>query len=272
MIFILIQFLIFQIHSQNWYRITTPHFEIYNEGKWQIQSLQMEVEKIYSLLKMNLSSFSPWMTKEKTKIYIFKDYDSYIKSEFKPPEWSKGLCFHKKRTIVVYYRKDIEDLSTTLIHELTHLYFEDFFIRKMKGPPVWLNEGFAVYMESLYKSDKSPWNISLFSFPPDKIVKFNTFTKIDVNQLKSDDEIAFWYLQSFGMVKYLYTVFGKPAFYKFNIELANNTDIEKALWNIYRISDWEIFEKRWFDWLSKIKNNKDFNFKPFKTIDFKSFN
>ncbi|MCX7641406.1 MAG: peptidase MA family metallohydrolase [Elusimicrobiales bacterium] len=256
----------------NWHRIETKNFNIYMEGKWQIQSISMEIEKIYSLLKMYLSSFSPWMLKEKTNIYIYQNYENYLKSEFKPPQWSKGLCFHKKRTIVVYYRDTLEDLLSTIIHELTHLYYEDFFLRKMKGPPIWLNEGLAVYMESIYKGNNSQWNKSLIFIPHDKIINFSSFIKTDINKLKSDEEIAFWYLQAFGMVKYLYSNFGKASFYKFNLEISNNITIEKSLWNIYRISDWEIFEKRWLDWIARLKKSQEFEFKPFKTIEFRIFN
>lgn len=271
MILLFTTILILKISSENWHRVENSHFEIYTEGRWQIPSLNMEMKKIYSLVNMNLSPFSPWMKKEKTKIYIFKDYESYLKSEFKPPHWSKGLCFHQKRTIVLYHRDSIEDLLSTIIHELTHLYFEDFFIRRMKTPPIWLNEGLAVYMESLYRGERSPWTNSLKSFPQDRVMRFDIFIKTDPHKLPTEQDIAFWYLQSYGMVRYLLS-FGRAAFYRFNLELLQNKEIEKALWEIYRISNWEIFEKRWTSWLSRIKDNNQFNFKPFKTIEFKRFN
>ncbi|MCX7905487.1 MAG: peptidase MA family metallohydrolase [Elusimicrobiales bacterium] len=272
MYFLILKLVMINLLSENWHRIESKNFEIYIEGKWQVQSIQLELEKIYSLVKMNLSHFSPWMLREKTKVYIFKTYETYLKSEFKPPPWSKGLCFHKQRKIVVYYKNTLEELLSTIVHELSHLYYEDFFLRKMKSPPLWLNEGLAVYMESLYKGFESQWDKSLISVPDYKIINFSDFVKKDLKQLKSDEEIAFWYLQAFGMVKYLYYNFGKTAFYRFNMEILNNTNIEKSLWNIYRINSLETFEKKWFEWLYTIKKSQSFEFKPFKNIEFKNFN
>ncbi|MGC8867387.1 MAG: peptidase MA family metallohydrolase [Elusimicrobiales bacterium] len=257
------------VYTQSWQRVETKHFEIYVEGNWTFPLAAMEVEKIYSILKMNLSPFAPWMIKENTKIYVFKNYDSYIKSPFKPPLWSKGLCLHKTRTVVVYYRKNIEDLGSTIIHELTHLYYEDFFIKKLKGPPIWLNEGLAVYMESLYLGDKSPWKISLKNAQKENFMSFADFIKADPTNIKSDSDIAWWYLQAYGIVRYLYTTFGKASFYRFSTDISNGKDVLKALWDIYRISDFEIFEKKWQDWLLRSKDEKEFEFKPFKAVEFK---
>ncbi len=177
-----ILFFVNLLYSEQWQRVDTKHFEVYIEGNWTLPTLSMEVEKIYSILRMNLSAFSPWMINESTKIYIFKNYESYIKSSFKPPKWSKGLCFHKTRTVVVYYRKSIEDLCSTIIHELTHLYYEDFFIKKLKNSPLWLNEGLAVYMESIYIGEKSQWNTSLINAPFERFLRFNSFFKTRAKQ------------------------------------------------------------------------------------------
>lgn len=270
--FLIFLFLMPELFSQTWHRTETNHFVIYIEGKWKIPAIEIELEKIYSILKFNVSSFSQWMLNEKTNIYIFKNQESYMKSEFRPPVWSKGLCFHKTRTIVVYYRQSIKDLSSTIIHELTHLYFEDFFIRKLNAPPLWLNEGLAVYMESLYQDNESQWKKSLMYAPKERFISFSSFVKTNPNDLKSDEDIAWWYLQAYGLVRYIYSNFSRAAFYRFVTDIAKGKKLEKALWDYYRIYDWENFEKRWYDWLQNIKNDEKFEFKPFKQMEFKNLN
>lgn len=270
--FVAIFFVVFNLYTQSWTRTETSHFDVYSEGKWAIPAFSMELEKIYSLMRMNLSPFAPWMLKEKTKIYVYRNHESYILSDFKPPKWSKGICIHSQRTIVVYYRDSIEDLLSTIVHELTHLYYEDFFLQKFKAPPLWLNEGFAVYMEYLFRQDKSPWYKALVHSNKSVFTNFEVFFKKNPNNLSSDEEVAYWYLQAFGIVKYLLNYFGRPTFYRFSLELSKGSSLETSLWKIYRFSDIAMFEKRWFDWLEKEKSQQDFNFKPFKSLEFKKFN
>lgn len=270
--FSLILFIIMKIFCQDWNRIETNHFDVYIEGKWVIPALTMELEKIYSLMKMNLSPFSPWMLKEKTKIYIYKNHQSYVSSEFSPPKWSKGICIHNKRTVVVYYKDSVEDLLATVVHELTHLYYEDFFLQKLKSPPIWLNEGLAVYMEYVFRQERSPWYQSLIHSPKSVFMGFEIFFKSNPNNLSSDEEIAYWYLQSFAIIKYLLGFFGKSSFYRFSLELSNTSDLNKSLWKVYRFSDLKMFEKKWFEWLNQEKAQKNFEFKPFKTLEFNRFN
>ncbi len=223
-------------------------------------------------MKFNLGYFSPWISKEKTNIYIYSSYESYITGTFKPPKWSKGLAYVDKKTIVVYNDEKKETLFPTIIHELTHLYFESFFNEKLNRPPLWLNEGLAVYMENKNYEKESLWYRALKYSPQSSYYKFESFFRIDPKKLTTDNDISNWYLQAYGTTKYLFET-RRLAFYKLAKDIRDGKKLEKALWDNYNITDFSNFEKKWFYWLnSNMKNNEEknsFEFKFFKKIEFK---
>lgn len=275
--FLIILFFIISIksYSQNkWNRIETKHFEIYIENQTNMASISLELERIHNLFNINLSPFAPWMKREKTIVYIYSSYDSYINSQFKPPKWSKGLSLYEKKTIVVYNSDKKDYLIPTISHELTHLYFESYFAQKLKKPPLWLNEGLAVYMEDKSYEGEKLWERALKYSPLNVYIKFDSFFKVDVNKMTRDEDIVNYYLQAYGIVRYLYSPTKRISFYKFCEDLLNGKKLEKSLWDNYRISDYDNFEKRWFNWLNneiiKSKNNIEIEFKPFKRIEFKN--
>jgi len=260
--------------EETWNRVDTSHFNVFFEGKWQIPNIAIDLERIYNLMNFNLSYFAPWMKNEKTNIYIYSSYENYLKGRFSPPKWSKGLSLVNKKTVVVYNTVKKDQLIPTITHELTHLYFESFFNQKLKRPPLWLNEGLAVYMEDDSYQDEHLWNKALRYSPKTSYLKFEIFFKTDLNSIKNDNDIANWYLQSYGIVRYLIEK-NKIAFYKMCSDILNSKKIEKALWDNYRIIDSDDFEKKWFYWLSEITSGKKENkieFKPFKRIEFKYLN
>ncbi|HOL62448.1 MAG TPA: peptidase MA family metallohydrolase [Elusimicrobiales bacterium] len=262
----------FCLNSQEqWNRTETAHFNIFSEGKWQITNLTIELERIYNLMNLNLSFFAPWMKNEKTNIYIYSSYENYIKGSFSPPKWSKGLAFVDKKTIVVYDSEKKESFIPTITHELTHLYFESYFNTKLKHPPLWLNEGIAVYMEDISYQTDPLWSRALRYSPKSVYMKFDSFFKTDLNSIKNDNDIANWYLQSYGIVRYMFES-KKLIFYKFCEDILNGKEVQKSFWDNYRILDYDDFEKKWFYWLKETINENKKNsmeFKPFKRIEFK---
>ena len=256
----------------DWHLKESPHFKIYHESAWSPVSIVIELEKIYNIMKMDISMFSPWMMREKGKVYIYSSKKTYLGGEFKPPDWSKGLAFIKKKTIVVYDKGDIEKLRAVIAHELTHLYFEGYFEEKFKHPPQWLNEGLAVSMED--KSyGKGPWHNALKYVPQERYISFSDFFDIELKKLDSKQQIGDWYLQSFGIVKYLFNPGKRIQFKNFCDLIRAGKKVEEALWSSYRIKSLDDFEQSWLKWLETYANEKEktsgfpsasFNFTPIK--------
>ncbi len=263
----------------SWHVKSSPHFEILHESVWSPSSISLEMEKMYASIRLNLAMFAPWMVKQKTRIYIYSSQDSYIKGEFKPPRWSKGLAYVSKKTIVVYDTGDVTKLKAVISHELTHLYFESYFAEKLKYPPQWLNEGLAVYMEESVYPSGGPWGAALAYFPQDRRVPFGKFFNLKIDQVGSDSQIADWYLQAYGTVLYLYRPHTRVQFKAFCDELRAGSKLETALWNEYRVREGGDFGVKWTAWLDNYSKpdasgnpmggpSASFNFKP---VQFSSF-
>jgi hypothetical protein len=265
--------------ATDWHTKASPHFDIMHESVWSPGSISLEMERMYSSMRLNLAMFAPWMVREKTKIYIYSSQGSYLRGEFKPPRWSKGLAFVSKKTVVVYDTGDIVKLKAVLAHELTHLYFESYFAEKLKYPPQWLNEGLAVYMEESVFPDGGPWSRALAYFPPERRFRFDGFFSVKLDELKPDSRIADWYLQSYGVVLYLYRPHSRVQFKALCESLRSGNEPAAALWDNYRVREGGDFGNKWSAWLDIYsKPGKDglpmgtpsasFNFKPVQLSSF----
>lgn len=263
----------------DWHVKTSPHFEIYHESIWSPASISLEMERMYSSMRLNLAMFAPWMIRERTKVYIYSSPETYVGGEFKPPRWSKGLAFVTKKTIVVYDTGDIEKLKAVIAHELTHLYFESYFAEKLKYPPQWLNEGLAVYMEDSVFVQGGPWSRALAYFSPERRFDYAKFFSLKIDDLPKESMIADWYLQAYGSVLFLYRPNQRLQFKAFCQSIRDGTSVTDALWNNYRLAEGADFGKKWSAWLqsySKLdadgmplgRPSASFNFKP---VQFSSF-
>lgn len=261
-----------------WHAKTSPHFEILHESVWSPASISLELERMYSSMRLNMAMFAPWMVKEKTKIYIYSAQESYLRGEFRPPRWSKGLAFVAKKTIVVYDTGDIVKLKAVIAHELTHLYFESYYAEKLKYPPQWLNEGLAVYMEESVFPEGGPWGRALAYFPAERRFAFSEFFGLKIDQLTSDSRIADWYLQAYGTVLYLYRPHTRVQFKAFCEAVRGGKAVDDALWDSYRVREGGDFARKWQVWLEAYSRpaaggtpagaSASFNFKP---VQFSSF-
>jgi len=265
--------------AANWHVKSSPHFEIMHESSWSPASISLEMEKMYSSMRMSMAMFAPWMVREKAKIYIYGSQASYLKGEFNPPRWSKGLAYFSKKTVVVYDTGDMPKLKAVIAHELSHLYFEGYFGEKLKYPPQWLNEGLAVSLEESVFPEGGPWGQALAYFPQERRVPFDEFFNLKIERLDSDTQIADWYLQAYGTVLYLYRPATRLQFKGLCEALRAGEKLDDALWKVYRIRAGGDFNRKWSAWLeaysrddkagfSSARRSASFNFKPVQMSSF----
>ena len=262
-----------------WHLKDSPHFEIYYESNWSPSSIELELERLYGKMRLSVSMFAPWMVKEKTKIYIYKDQNSYLNGEFDPPKWSKGLAYFSKKTVVVFDSGDMVKLRAVAAHELSHLYFESFYGEYLKYPPQWLNEGLAVLMEDLSYSEEGPWTQALKYFPKEKILPLGDFFRLKIDQMDSDEQIGYWYLESFGAVSYLFRPRMRLQFKNFCTLLRKGEPLDSALWKFYRLNGPAGMESPWREWLRTYGSKETQGFSTeypsasfnFKQVKFSSF-
>lgn len=235
--------------STVWHVKSSPHFEIYHESSWSPNSISLELERLYGKLRLSVSMFAPWMVKEKTRIYIYKDQGSYLRGEFHPPRWSKGLAYFSTKTVVIFDSGDMPRLRAVATHELSHLYFESFYGEYLKYPPQWLNEGLAVMMEDMSYPGEGPWTQALKYFPGEKILPLADFFRIGISQLYSGEQIGYWYLESFGAVSYLFRPRTRLQFRNLCSLLRKGEPLESALWKAYRLNGPAGMDLAWREWL-----------------------
>jgi hypothetical protein len=263
-----------------WHLKSSPHFEIYYQSSWSPESISLEMEKLYSSMRLSMSMFAPWMVKQKAKIYIYSSQENYLNGEFQPPRWSKGLAYSTKKTIVVYDTGDIAKLKAVISHELGHLYFEGYFAEKLKYPPKWINEGLAVYLEDSSYSEGGPWGQALAYFPDTRRIPFEKFFSIDLDSLKTEAQISDWYLESYGAVLYLYKGNTRLQFKGLCDALRAGEPLDKALWRLYGLRSEADLTRKWNAWadnyakgggegsFSSSQRSASFNFKPFQLSAF----
>ena len=235
----------------SWKLKTLPHFKLYYESgaAGLAANLSMQLENIYAKMRLTVDVFPHWMASEPAKIYLYASHESYLKGEFHPEAWTQGIAFPARKTVVLYPFEPMK-LRAVCTHELTHLYFESFFSEKEGAkPPLWLNEGLAVSMESLVYGNKSEWEIALQNYPEDKFFELPGFFYSDLSSLP-DNLISYWYLQSYTIVSFLRTSGNKLAFKDFCSRIRAGENVVNLLWSVYRFQGIPDFQKNLVAWIA----------------------
>ena len=143
----------------NWRESQTPHFLINHQATWLPAGFSMGAERVHSRLRMDLGMFSPWMSKEKINLYIYRDQEAYLAGEFAPPKWSNGLAIYERKAVVMPTMKDPRKMVQVMAHETTHLLFDSYWREVRREPPAWINEGLAMLeeAESPDRPETSTW-------------------------------------------------------------------------------------------------------------------
>ncbi|MEI7529806.1 MAG: hypothetical protein WCK76_12785 [Elusimicrobiota bacterium] len=239
-----------------WHIKSSPHFEVLHESAWSPNSISLELEKMFSTMRLNLAMFAPWMASEKSRIYIYSSQGSFVGGEFAPPKWSKGLAYPAKKIVVVYDPGDTVKLKAVLAHELAHLYFEGYFAEKLKYPPQWLNEGLAVYLEDIVFQEGGPWRQALPYFDAPRRFPLDQFFTARLDALGADSRISDWYLQAFGTVSYLFQPRKRLQFRNLCSLLRKGEPLASALWKSYRVNGPGALEGPWMEWLSMYRSGE----------------
>jgi len=124
------------------------------------------------------------------------------------------------------------EFNEILVHELTHLLAGE--LTGVFSPvPVWLNEGLAVYVESLWSPDsRKYWEITFRGdFVLSKLLPWDDITRRDTASYEASAARTH-YAQSYKMVSYLVGKFGMPRVVKYLKSFKNSIeedDREKKL-------------------------------------------
>lgn len=234
-----------------WRESVTPHFVIRHQSAFAPAGLAIALERIHQRLRLDLSMFTPWMAKERVFVYVYSDAASYYAGEFSPPAWSNGISVFGKKAIVVHEQKDRAKFLEVVAHELTHLFFDSYWAeRSAARPPAWLSEGLAMTEEAPARGrEDSDWLRALASFPPEKLIPFETLVALTPTDEKDKDLVSRWYAHAYSYVYFLLRTKSRLQFHRLCEALRDGQPLKKALWSSYRYSAPSQLQAAWQEWL-----------------------
>jgi hypothetical protein len=210
-------------------RSDSRHFTVFAEQYPASDRFIDLIESLHSNLMLDLAPFSPWASSERTSIYLFKNQDTYRRVTGRPV-WSGGASSVGKRKLYVY---ESEELPGIVAHELTHIYFDGFFLEGTTDP-LWLSEGMATLVQVERGLAAPNWlreNLERLEagegFPIDKL------TAVTSTAGWPDAKVRLWYAQSYSLVRFLIRTQYRSSFYKFSAHLRDGRPAPEALYRAY---------------------------------------
>lgn len=234
-------------------RTLSPHFEIRHQADFLPRGLLMDLGRLHGALSRDLSLFAPWLGRERVLLHLYADRRSYVQGDAKPPEWSNGMAFFRRRLIVTYVQPRRERTLSVLAHEMAHLLFEGYWGEAGKVPPVWLNEGLAMMMEDPRDGEETEWAKAMRAMTASgRWVPFERFFEVEpARDLAESDKgaVTLWYVQAYSVVRFLHERYTRLQFFSFCRALRDGEPLERALWQAFRLGGAARFEEAWRAWM-----------------------
>jgi hypothetical protein len=232
--------------ASDYRRTTTPHFAFYfHPGDERLAgSLIERAEGMRREIVEDLG----FDFKGITEVYLAPSPSKYQEIQPGPwvPSWSAGVAYPSLNLIILKSPRALKrghiDLEKVLKHELTHIAVGRAFEGRDEVPR-WLDEGLAMY-------ESREWDLSRVSaitraVLTDSLIPLSQITDRFPHEV-TKAELA--YVQSFYLVSFLVSKYGKDRFHRFIMEYGSGTGLGKVLEKVYSLR-WDEFEERWKDYL-----------------------
>jgi len=210
-------------------RSNSRHFTVFAEQYPASERFIELIESLHSNLMLDLAPFSPWASSERTTIFLFKNQDTYRRVTGRPV-WSGGASSVGKRKLYVY---ESEELPGIVAHELTHIYFDGFFLDGTTDP-LWLSEGMATLVQVERGLAAPNWlRENLQRLEAGEGFAIDRLTSVTSTSGWPDAKVRLWYAQSYSLVRFLIRTQYRSSFYKFVAHLRDGRPEPEALYRAY---------------------------------------
>ena len=244
------------VYSQEGWEIRKSfHFYVYHKGCSEnfLDRLIDKAEDGYREVTSEFKFFrdEPWLWEKRARVYVFRNKDEYLESTHMP-EWSSGSALPLQRTIYTY-EGSYTFLEGIIIHEITHLIFREFVGRAHIA--LWLDEGVAVYMEKKHQARFLKKQMKRL-LRQDAYIPFIDFLHVEFKdldrerehgrQLRGEDYVEKFYIQSFSLVYFLIDEFGTYRLIRMLRRIRDGESFEDAFFNVYtQLKNVDRLERRW---------------------------
>ena len=225
----------------DWDAQPTAHFLISHQREAMSLGDYNKLERVYDALRPDLWPLVPSMANERTRLYLYKDRESFLAGRFSPPAWSGGLFSEREGEKALALFEPLD--TATAAHELTHLYFHAYF-GEQAAPP-WLDEGLASMLQNealtlLDPRDKGPVLRG--------VLPLAEFFKARPERDSPAARVSAWYQQAHSVTRFIKRGHIEASFPAFCGKLRDGTDTETALREVYGYADLAAFQKAWDQW------------------------
>ena len=162
-------------------------------------------------------------------MYIYANTDDMKAAILYEPNWTGGEAFPDASIVIIGISSDQADWGkTTEAHELTHLLVGHLTFSCLGSIPTWLNEGIAVYGQGGPAAEAMAQLQSAIT--KDTLMSVRALSG---GFSESSDKANLSYSESYSLVNYLVTAFGRDKMLKLFGNLRDGLKIEDALQNTY---------------------------------------
>lgn len=162
------------------------------------------------------------------------------------PEWVSGVAYHQLSLIVLKSPRSLRgkeyNLKKTFTHEVSHVILGAAFSNG-EHIPRWLNEGIAMYMSR-------EWNFNRISTMTHAVLTDSLLPLSEITYTfpRGEKEGELAYCQSFYLVSFLISTYGKEQFHRFVQSLSQEKVVEDVVLKVYGMNLSQL-ETEWHDYL-----------------------
>ncbi len=230
--------------NQGWQILKSTHFLVFYKDASEntLNQLTQKAEDCYNSITEDLgfNRFNFWTWDNRAKIYLFNNQEEY-KKETQAADWSAGEAKVASKTIMTFVTAP-GFLNNVLAHEMAHIIFNEMVGFDNPAVPLWLQEGVATYQERDISSVKADLAGKLRQ---GNFLGLDDLSRTEVSGSKDKERVGLFYAESYSLVKYLISEFGKDRFVFFCQNLRDNKNLAAALAKTYSFAGMADFESAW---------------------------